>query len=115
MIEVLLRDYLDRVLDVPVYAERPADMPVSCVVIERTGGSIKNHIRDAVVAVQSYAPSLYDAIVLNEKVVDAMREAVAVPEISAVYLNSAYNYTDTDTDFYRYQAVFDVTFYVKEV
>ena len=40
-----------------------------------------------------------------------MLEAAALPEIGAVHLNSDYNFTDTAAKRYRYQAVFDVTYY----
>ena len=90
MIEKTILDYLSDCLpDVPVYMEVPADRPAVFVVIEKTGSSRINHIDSATIAVQSYAASLYDAAALN----------------------SDYNYTDTTSKHYRYQAVFDVTFY----
>ena len=48
---------------------------------------------------------------LNEAVKAAVEAAIELPEISSVQLNSDYNYTDTATKRYRYQAVFDFVYY----
>ena len=37
--------------------------------------------------------------------------AIALEQIVSVSLNSDYNYTDTTTKEYRYQAVFDIVHY----
>lgn len=112
MIEKTILDYLSDCLpDVPVYMEVPADRPAVFVVIEKTGSSRINHIDSATIAVQSYGATLYDAAVLNERVKTAMLDAITLDSISRAALNSDYNYTDTTAKHYRYQAVFDVTFY----
>ena len=71
----------------------------------------ENHICTAILAVQSCAPSLFEAAELNEQVKAAMFDAARLPGIAAVRLNSDYNFTDTAMKGYRYQAVFDVTHY----
>lgn len=113
MIEKIVLDYLSECLPgVPVYMEVPEDRPAVFVVIEKTGSSWINHINSATLAVQSYAATLYDAAALNERIKTAMLYgAVTLDSISRVSLNSDYNYTDTASKHYRYQAVFDVTFY----
>ena len=115
MLEKYLYDYLGSALDVPVYMEVPKTHSGSFVVIERTGGGSTERIRRGVVAIQSYADSMYGAASLNERVIDAMDGAVSVDEITAVRLNSDYNYTNPETKEYRYQAVFEVTFYEEAV
>ena len=80
-------------------------------IVEKTGGGSENLLRKATVAVQSYGASLYLAASLNEQVIDAMESIVTRPEVSACELNGDYNFTDTTKKLYRYQAVFDVTFY----
>ena len=103
---------LGAVLDVPVYAERPERPDESYVIVERTGSEIRQHINHARIAVQSYAPSMLAAIALNRRVVSAMQDLDAMDEISRVEVNSAgYNFTDPDAKEYRYQAVFDLTYY----
>ena len=108
MIEFTVRDFLDDKLDVPVYLVVPKEKPDSYVVVERTGGTETNHITRSTIAVQSYANTLYDAAMLNEKVKETMNILLERDDISAIDLNSDYNFTDTMTHKHRYQAVFDI-------
>ena len=54
---------------------------------------------------------LYDAAALNMEVKTAIKNAVELPSVSAVYINSDYNFTDTETKRYRYQCVAVITHY----
>ena len=76
-----------------------------------TGGSQVNYIDKAIIAIQSYSSSLYKAAVLNEKVKIIMKNIIEMDEISECELNSDYNYTDTSRKKYRYQAVYELTYY----
>ena len=109
MIEKTILDYLDEHLTVPVYMEEPINKPASYVLIERTGSSESDLIESATLALQSYGASLYDAAVLNMAVKARIKQAVELPSVSAVYINSDYNFTDTETKRYRYQCVAVVT------
>ena len=116
MIEKTIRDYLSEELNVPVLLEKPknpnpSSSPKKFVVIEKTGSSLMNHLYTSMVAVQSYAASMYDAAELNYEVINAMMDLVTINEVSKVVLNSDYNFTDTSTKQPRYQAVFDITHY----
>lgn len=111
MIETIVLDYLSEVLSVPVSMEVPEDPPDQFVVIEKTGGGEENHIKSATLAIQSIAPSLYEAAVLNENVKNAMDGIAALDAICRSNLNSDYNFTDTASKQYRYQAVFDLIYY----
>lgn len=111
MIEKIILDYLDQELPVPVYMERPENPPEQYALIEKTGSGKRNHICDATLAIQSYAPSMYEAAALNENIKATMESAVTLQEICRVSLNSDYNFTDTAMKQYRYQAVFDITHY----
>lgn len=62
-------------------------------------------------AFQSYAPTLYEAALLNAELKEVLKDLIKLDEISRIKLNSDYNYTDTTTKEYRYQAVFDITHY----
>lgn len=110
MIEVVIRKYLMETLGVPVYLEYPENPEDEFIVMEKTGGT-ENHIYTAMMAVQSYGESLYDAAVLNGKAISAMLEMAKLNEICKVSLNSDYNFTDTRQKKYRYQAVFDIVYY----
>lgn len=93
-----------------VYAERPERLPKKYIIIERTAGGETNHIQSATVAVQSISRnSLLEAAELNADVLKAMPRIVEeYANISACRLNNAYNFTDTESKQYRYQAVFDL-------
>lgn len=112
MIEKILRDYLLEVLSVPVYMQKPEKLTEDeYVIIEKTGSSVTNHIETATVAVQSYSSSLYGAAVINKAVKQAMRDAEALNDIAGIRLNTDYNFSDTATKQYRYQAVFVISWY----
>lgn len=111
IIEVAVRDYLAGALtNIPVYAERPKSMTLPCVLIERTAGGTENFIKRATIAVQSYGKTLYEAIALDDRVVEAMQDTVTVDGISSVRHETSYNFTDEDTKRYRYQSVFELTY-----
>lgn len=110
MIELAIKSHLESVLSVPVYMERGATAQ-RYVVFEKTGSGKTNRLPSSTFAFQSYAESLYEAAILNEKVKEAVESLITLPEIGSVRLNSDYNYTDTATKQYRYQAVFDIYHY----
>lgn len=111
MIEIIIKKYLDGHLDVPSFFEHEIKMPDSFILIEKTSGSERDHSKSATFVFQSYASSMQKAAELNEKVKEVVKEMVELNSISGVHLNSDYNYTDTETKRYRYQAVFDINYF----
>ncbi|HBC90254.1 MAG TPA: hypothetical protein DCZ00_02280 [Lactococcus sp.] len=111
MIEILIFEYLKERLSVPAFLEIETDMPDSYVVFEKTSGAKSNHILSSTFAFQSYGSSMYEAAKLNEEVMTLIEDMIILDEIAKVSLNSNYNFTDTETKKYRYQAVFDITHY----
>lgn len=113
MIEKIILDYLDEALTVPVWMEIPKGetIPAEYVLLEKTGSNRQDHISYATIAIQSYADSMYDAATLNEAVKTAMDAIITLDSIGKSKLNSDYNFTDTETKKYRYQAVYDITHY----
>lgn len=111
MIEKIILDYLNQTLPAPAYSEEPEERPARYVLIEKTGSGRENHINSATIVIQSYAESLFFAAELNENVLSAMKKAAELNEICRIEKNSDYNYTDTETKRYRYQAVFDIVYY----
>lgn len=111
MIEKIVLDYLDAVI--PSYMEIPADFPAEpFLVIEKTGSGRANRIDTATLAIQSYGGTLAEAAATNARVKRLMLDGlITLPEIGRVNLNSDYNFTDTARKQYRYQAVFDITYY----
>ncbi|HEM4671138.1 hypothetical protein HO932_05310 [Streptococcus suis] len=111
MIELIIKNFLDEHLNVPSFFEHVADLPNRFVMVDRTGGNDQNGLKKAVVAFQSYAESLYEAANLNEHVKKVVVSMIALDNITKVKLNSDYNFTDTETKRYRYQAVFEFFYY----
>lgn len=111
MIETVLLDYLSSIVDVPCFFEVPEQAPETYIIIERTGGNMSNRLYYSTFAFKTYAKSMAEAAALDEVVVNALLASPARDEIAAATLNSHYNYTDTQTKEYRYQAVFDFVHY----
>ena len=115
MIETLVKNFLESKLSVPVLMEVPKNTVSQFVIIEKTGSTHENHVDSAIMTIQSYAPSLQSAMELNELVkywmLDGMEGLITLDEIASINLNSDYNYTDTTSKRYRYQAVYEITHY----
>ena len=111
MIEVTIMQHLESKLDVPVFMEKPEPLLLEYVLFEKTSGGKDNQLLSSTFAFQSYAPSLYKAALLNEKVKLAVDSLIEIPGVSGVQINSDYNFTDTSTKEYRYQAVYDINHY----
>ena len=112
MIETILLKYMSGRVDMPFYMEEPEDPPKEYGILEKTGGGGTNKINTAVFAVQSYGNSLEAAASRNLECKKAMLSAPDnLDSVSRVSLNSDYNYTDTETKRYRYQAVFNITYF----
>lgn len=123
MIEKIILDYLATVFEgVPVYMEVPESNknPNSVcgrgnkfIVIQKTGSSLSNKaIASATIAIQSYGPSLLEAAQLNSDVIEAMLSIVSENDITNCSLNSDYEFTDPAKKQPRYQAVFDLGYYI---
>ncbi len=111
MIEKIVRDYLKKELKIRVELEKPSPMPNSLVLIEKTGGSEEQFLYYATIAIQSYSTTLLKAAELNEAVKKAMRNLATLDDIAKCSLNSDYNFSNTITKEYRYQAVFNIIHY----
>lgn len=108
MIEIIILNYLNANLSVPAMMEREKTVPDKFVILEKTSGGERNHVSSATFAFQSYSKkSMYEAASLNEELKQVVKNMIALDTISSVKLNSDYNFTDTSTKEYRYQAVFD--------
>lgn len=110
MIEKTIRDWLVAG-GFAALLEMPDAYTPPLVLIEKLGSGKENRIPSALIAVQSYGASMYAAAALNEQVKARMEAMEILPEICRVRINSDYNYTDTARKRYRYQAVFDITYY----
>ena len=111
MIELIVLNHLKNHLTESVHLEKPSAETGSYVVFEKTSSGKSNHLPSATIAFQSYASSLYEAASLNERVKNAVESLIELDEIRGLDLNSDYNFTDTSTKEYRYQAVYDIRYY----
>lgn len=111
MIELAILNYLTEQLGVPVYMVMPSNAPTTCVLLEKTAGGEEDGIGTATLAIQSYGRTMEETAYLNHKVCVAMRDAVTLDIVARCDHNSDYNYPDTTRKRYRYQAVFDLTWY----
>lgn len=111
IIEKVICDYLTDKLGCKVLPEKPERPFGQMVFVEKTSENGNRFLYECTIAVQSYDESMYKAALLNEKVIEAMYGLVKDDNICKVTLNSDYNFTDTTTKEYRYQAVFDIAHY----
>lgn len=111
MIEKTVLEYLQSHTGIPCHLEVPSNPPERFLVVEKTGSSVTDLIKTATIAVQSYGETLTETIAINERVKEEMSGLADLDEIGGCNLNSDYNFTDTTTKKYRYQAVFDITHY----
>lgn len=116
MIEKLVLDYLNKTLPTgtKAYMEHPVgEDQEKYVIVQKTSSTEADLVESAMIAIQSYAGTLYEAASLNETVKKLMRQAPGEKDISAARLNSDYEYIDTTRKKYRYQAVYDVYSHIK--
>lgn len=111
IIEEYILKHIEKVLDVPVFLEEPLQAPDEYVIFEKVGSAESNHLGSSMFAFQSYAKSLYQAALLNKFTKMAVESLIELDRIASVKLNSDYNYTDTATKRYRYQAVYQINHY----
>lgn len=110
MIETTVLDYLNSELTEPCFMEVPTTPPSTFVVVDKTGSSRTDRVNTATFAIQSYAETLAKAAELNDKVKTAMDNIITLTSIGGVRLNSDYNFTNTSTLKYRYQAVYVLSY-----
>ena len=112
-IEQLVQRHLEGKTVYPAFLEEPAkpQRPPRYYLAARLGVSPDNHIHHARIAVQSYAPSLVEAMALNRAAYEAMKSLTELSAVTAAGLVSDYNFTDTATGRYRWQAVYEITYY----
>lgn len=111
MIEIILLDYLEGALKIPVTPEYPEDPPERFVVLRFGDTTRENLLETTVVIAESHEGSLLKAAQLNRQVKAAMDALTELPEISAARLASDYPAPDTKNKRYRYQAVYNITHY----
>lgn len=113
VIDEFVLKYLENSTNIKAFLEEPekGERPEKYYLIARLGTSESNFLTRAQFAVQSYAERMLEAAALSRLAVRAMKELPNENAVTAVRLVSEYNFTDTSTRRYRYQAVFEVYYY----
>lgn len=94
-----------------VFAETPKDVPDEYIIIDKTGSARTDGIDRATIAIQSIsAESLLKAAQLNEEVLALMERFRVIENIFGAHLVADYNFTNTQTKQYRYQAVYEINY-----
>ena len=81
MIEKIVLDYLNNALEYPTYTQEQNNGEKYFYLIQKVGSSVDNKIDTSMVAVQSYAPSRYEAAEMNYAMIEAMDDIVALDAI----------------------------------
>lgn len=113
VIEEKLRAFIMDKADIECFFEEPelSFRPDKYYIVEKLGGSERNHLTTAQFAVQSYAPSMLEAMAMNHAVIEVLKGFSILDSVCRCARVSDYNFTDTQTHRYRYQAIFNVTYY----
>lgn len=110
ILEKFLIDWIARKTGYDVHAEVPEGHPAEFYTVERTGSHTVNRVATVTVAIKSWnSASTYAAAEMNDGLKREMETLVQEPEISACRLSTDYPFTDTETKYYRYQAVYNIT------
>lgn len=110
MIEKTVLQFLDEHLDEDVACERTGQT-APFVLLEKTGSGRVNLLNRSTFAMQSYGATMLRAIELNERVKEVAHNLTELDTVTSVRLVSDYNFTDSETKEYRYQAIFDIYHY----
>lgn len=115
MVEITVRDFLAENLPTPVFMEFPVDPVTRFVILRKTDSGRENRLDSAMFVADSYGESLLEAAKLNELVKAAMDDLTDLDVVSASEPAGDYPAFDEKNKRYRYQAVFNITYYEEGV
>lgn len=114
LIEQVVKQYLDGVFTgegsdegVDVYLETPETLPASFIVFRLADRGKENQINAVTLEMMSYAPSKYEAALLDEKLRDAMDNIITLPDISCRF-GGGNDSPDTSLKKYRYRCYYNL-------
>lgn len=111
MIEIVIRKFLEQMLSVPVFMEFPENPPDRFVILKKGDTTRDNWLETATFILESYGTSMMGAAKLNQRVKNAMDSLTDLNDVSASDLAADYPSFDEKNKRYRYQAVYNVTYY----
>lgn len=114
MIEETVIAYLNtKLVNIPVYMEKPEEKPASYVVIRTLDQGRKDFIDAVTLEFTSFAPDLLEAMKLNDSVKKAMYDIISLGNISSSKLGGNSQAIQTNTKEYAFECIFNL--YYKEV
>ena len=111
IIEAVIIEYLEKELGVETYAEIPDEKPKKFIVVEKIDGGRINQIDASTLSVYSYGETLYDAVLLNEKVKSALLNVIVLDDISSSKIGGESRSIDKANKEYRYETIINLTHY----
>lgn len=111
MIELIVMEFIEQRLNVPVRLEYPEDPPESFVILKRESNPRENQLDSAMIVADSYGKSLLEAAQLNEEVKAAMDDLVTLSAVCSSTRSGDYPAFDIKNKKHRYQAVQNITHY----
>lgn len=110
MIDFIIKEFLEKNLEVKIFMVEPDLSLDKYVTFERVSNFKKDYLYTTTFAFQSWADTLYDAMILNEKVKEVLEKIDQEKEIMYSKFQNDYNFTDTETKKYRYQSIFEIKY-----
>lgn len=114
MIEIVLKEYLEEHLNVPVLLEKPKNKPSSYVLIHGIDVGRTNHIDASTITFTSIAPTLYTAKVLSDNVKSLLYDSIQLPTISSANIGGQRGGANAAQSAYEYELIFNFHYYEEE-
>lgn len=111
MIEITVKNHMEKKLVVPICFEIPSDPPSRFVVLRKADSGREDLLDSAMLVAESYAESLLEAGRLNEQVKTALDSLIELDSVSSSKRGGDYPFPNTKIKRYRYQAVQNITYY----
>ncbi len=114
MIEIIVKQYLETKLDIPVYmGEEPENKPFEYIVLEVIDNGRINMIDAVTFNIVSYSESLQEASELNKLVKDTMYGITELDNVSSSKCGGGGQAINQATKRYAYECVFNL-YYMEE-
>lgn len=111
MVDVEILNRLNALLSLDVYMEKPDDAPEEFYVIQFVKGGNQHGLAEMSIIAQSYGNTMYRACDMNKDMEAALESLISEDYIRDISRNGSYPYNKTDIKQYRYQCLFDVSYY----
>lgn len=108
MIEKTVLNYLNSILDVPVYMEEPVAKTDSYVVLQVIDQGRIEYIDAVTFNIRSYGARMVDAAELNKQVKNAMFMITGLDNVSSSKCGGGGQALDVTTNRYAYECVFNL-------